>query len=86
MTVGMVLRLALEVGLVGMFLVGVLQGNTTVIVNTLLALAATRLPGILERDYGIPMDAGLTLWITSAVFLHAFGGVGLPWTPLSRHC
>jgi hypothetical protein len=76
---------AMEVGLVCMFLVGLLQGSTTVIVNTLLALAATRLPGVLERDYGIPMDAGLTLWITSAVFLHAFGSVGLPWTPLSPY-
>jgi hypothetical protein len=76
---------AMEVGLVGMFLVGLLRGNTTVAVNTLLALAVTRLPGILERDYGIPMDAGLTLWITSAVFLHAFGGIGVPWTPLSPY-
>lgn len=76
---------AMEAGLVGMFALGLLQGNTTVIVNTLLALAVTRLPGVLQRDYGIPMDAGLTLWITTAVFLHAFGGVGLPWTSLSPY-
>ena len=76
---------AMEIGLVGMFVLGLLQGNTTVIVNTLLALAVARLPGVLQRDYGIPMDAGLTLWITTAVFLHAFGGVGLPWTSLSPY-
>lgn len=75
----------MEVGLVAMFVLGLLQGNTTVIVNTLLALAVTRLPGVLQRDYGIPMDTGLTLWITAAVFLHAFGGVGLPWTTLSPY-
>lgn len=76
---------AMEVGLVAMFVLGLLQGNTTVIVNTLLALVVTRLPGVLQRDYGIPMDTGLTLWITAAVFLHAFGGVGLPWTTLSPY-
>jgi hypothetical protein len=76
---------AMEAGLVGMFVLGLLQGNTTVIVNTLLALAVARLPGVLQRDFGIPMDAGLTLWITAAVFLHAFGGVGLPWTSLTPY-
>jgi hypothetical protein len=75
----------METGLVGLFLVGLLRGSTTVAINSLLALAVARLPGVLERDYGIPMDAGLTLWITSAVFLHAFGGIGLPWTPLSPY-
>jgi hypothetical protein len=32
---------------------------------------------VLERDYGVPLDAGLTLWITAAVFLHAFGRIGI---------
>lgn len=76
---------AMEVGLVGMLLVGLLRGNTGIIVNTGVALAVARLPGILERDFGIPMDAGLTLWITAAVFLHAFGTVGLPWSPLTPY-
>lgn len=75
----------MEIGLVGMLLVGVYRANTGIIVNTGLALVVTQLPPILERDYGIPMDAGLTLWITSAVFAHAFGTVGLPWTPLSPY-
>ena len=75
----------MEVSLVGIFLVGLLEGNTKVVVNTLLALAVTRLPGLLQRDFGLPMDAGLTLWITAAVFLHAFGSVGLPGTALSPY-
>ena len=75
----------MEVSLVGIFLVGLLEGNTKVVVNTLLALAVTRLPGLLQRDFELPMDAGLTLWITAAVFLHAFGSVGLPGTALSPY-
>jgi hypothetical protein len=68
----------MELGLVGMLFIGLERGNTGIIVNTLVAIGVTRLPALLERDYGIPMDAGLTLWITSAVFLHALGTVGLP--------
>ncbi|MFC7175801.1 hypothetical protein [Halosegnis marinus] len=69
---------AMEVGLLGMFFIGLDRGNTGIVVNSLVGIAVTRAPGLLERDYGIPMDAGLTLWITAAVFLHALGTVGLP--------
>ena len=69
---------AMEVGLVGIFFVGLYQGSTTIVVNAAVGLLATQLPPILERDYDIPMDPALTLWITSAVFLHAFGVLGLP--------
>jgi hypothetical protein len=75
----------MEIGLVGMLVIGLVQGNTGIIVNTGVALVAARLPGILERDYGIPMDAGLTLWITAAVFLHALGTVDLPGSLLSPY-
>ncbi|WP_207588898.1 hypothetical protein [Halomontanus rarus] len=73
----------MELGLVGMLFVGIERGNGGIVVNTAVALAVTQLPPILERDYGIPMDPRLTLWITSAVFLHAFGTVGLPGTTTS---
>lgn len=69
---------AMEVGLVGMFFVGLYEGNTGVIVNAAVALGVTQLPSALERDLGISMDSGLVLWITAAVFLHVFGSVGLP--------
>jgi hypothetical protein len=49
-------------------------------VNTVVALAVTQLPPLLERDYELPMDPRLTLWITTAAFLHAFGVVGIPGT------
>ena len=75
----------MEVGLAMMFIVGLYRANAGIVINTGFALLVTRLPGLLERDFEIPMDAGLTLWITSAVFAHAFGTVGLPWTPLSPY-
>ncbi|MFB6117822.1 hypothetical protein [Halosegnis sp.] len=68
----------MELGLVGIFLIGLWNGSTGVVVNSAVGILVTRLPGVLERDYGIPMDAGLTLWMTAAVFLHAFGTIGLP--------
>ncbi len=68
----------MQLSLVGFVFVGLYEGSPGVVVNGSVALLATYLPGILERDLEIPMDAGLTLWITSAVFLHALGTVGLP--------
>lgn len=68
----------LEIGLVGMFFIGLDRGNMGIVVNTGVALAVTQLPPVLGRDLGVPMDPGLVLWITGAVFLHAFGTIGLP--------
>lgn len=73
----------MEVGLVGMFFIGLERQNTGIIVNTAIALAVSQLPPILERDYNIPMNPALTLWITAAVFLHALGTVGIPGTSSS---
>jgi hypothetical protein len=66
------------VGLVGLLFVGIERGSVGIIVNVVVALAVTQLPPILERDYELPMDPRLTLWITSAAFLHALGTVGIP--------
>ncbi len=68
----------MQLSMVGMIFAGLERGSTTVVVNALVGLLVTQIPPILERDYGIPMDAGLTLWITAAVFFHAFGVLGLP--------
>ena len=73
----------MELGLVGMLFIGFERGNTGIVVNTTVALVVVHLPGLLERDYGIPMDAGLSLWITTAVFLHAWGTVGVPGAEVS---
>ena len=74
---------AMEVALVGILLIGLYRGSQGVVVNTVVALVVTQLPPLLERDFEIPMDPALTLWITSAVFLHALGTMGLPWSDLS---
>ncbi|ELZ01357.1 hypothetical protein [Natrialba asiatica] len=70
----------MELGLVGMLVIGLKRPNGGIVINTGVALVVTQLPSLLERDYGIPMDPRLTLWLTSAVFLHALGSVGLPGT------
>jgi hypothetical protein len=63
----------MQLGLAGLVIVGLFERNIGILVNAAVALAITFLPAILQRDYEIPMDAGLTLWITAAVFLHAVG-------------
>lgn len=69
---------AMQVLLVGLVFVGLERGNAGIVVNAAVGLGVTYLPAVLERDYHIPMDPALTLWITVAVFLHAFGTAGLP--------
>lgn len=56
---------------------GMLGRNLSVVANAGVALTLTFVPAILERDYQMPMSAGLVLWITAAVFLHALGVAGL---------
>ena len=68
----------MQAGLVALFAVGLARGNTGIVVNTAVAFGVSLLPALLERDYDIPLDAGLTLWITTAVFLHGLGTAGLP--------
>ncbi|WP_435157788.1 hypothetical protein [Haladaptatus sp. DFWS20] len=66
-----------QLALVGVLLYGLYEVNVGIIVNTAVALALTELPALLERNYGLPMDTRLTLWIVVPVFLHAIGTVGL---------
>ncbi|PSP96100.1 hypothetical protein BRC84_02240 [Halobacteriales archaeon QS_1_68_44] len=68
----------LQVAMVGLFAVGLVTRNAGVVVNAAAAFGVSLLPATLERDYNIPLNAGLTLWITTAVFLHALGAVVVP--------
>ncbi|MFB6133612.1 MAG: hypothetical protein ABEJ55_01310 [Halanaeroarchaeum sp.] len=70
---------AMQLSLVGFVFVGVYEGSLGVTLNAAIGLGVTQLPALLERDFDIPMDPALTLWISAAVFLHAFGTLGLPW-------
>jgi len=72
------LTYVMELCLVGLLFVGVERESYGIIVNAGMCLAVAQLPPILERDYDLPMDPRLTLWITSAAFLHAVGVVGIP--------
>jgi len=74
----------MEVSLIGMLFIGIERGSAAVVVNTGVGLLVIQLPPLLDRDFDITLDVGLTLWITSAVWLHALGVVGLPMLGLSN--
>jgi hypothetical protein len=66
---------AMQVALVGLLFIGLDRGDVRVIVNAGVALGVTLVPALLRRDYGVPLDAGLTMWIALAVFLHTIGTI-----------
>ncbi len=66
----------MELSLVGFVFVGIDRGGVGIIVNSLVGLAVTQIPPLMERDYDLTMDPALVLWITTAVFLHALGTLG----------
>jgi hypothetical protein len=66
----------LQVAIGAVLVVGLVTRNLGVIVNAALALAVTFVPALLRRDYRIHLGPGLTLWITLALSLHAFGMLG----------
>jgi hypothetical protein len=68
----------MEASLVGMLFIGLFVNSPGIVVNAGVGILVTQLVPALERDYGIPMDPALVLWITAAVFLHALGTVPLP--------
>ncbi|MCU4717087.1 hypothetical protein [Halapricum hydrolyticum] len=63
--------------LVVILLGGLYARDLAVIANAAVMLAITFVPAILRREYDLAMDAGLVLWITAAVSLHALGSTGL---------
>ncbi|WP_049920157.1 hypothetical protein [Halobiforma nitratireducens] len=80
---------AMQVVLAVVLVWGLSVRDLPTIANAGVALAITFVPAILEREYDLPMDAGLVLWITTAVFLHALGSAGLydaidPWDHLTH--
>lgn len=69
--------------LAGIVAFGVLTGEPKAIINGSVGLVITFLPALLERNYNLPLDPWLGLWITVAIFLHTVGSAGLygqiPW-------
>jgi hypothetical protein len=66
----------LQALLAAILVAGVLAPNASVAVNAAVALLLTGLPGVLERDHGVTLGPGLTLWLAGAVTLHAVGMLG----------
>ncbi len=56
---------------------GLFYNQPKAITNGGIALVITFLPAMLERNYDLPLDPWLGLWITLAVFLHTMGSAGL---------
>jgi len=65
----------MEVGLLMILTIGLYIGETGIVVNAGVGLAVTQIVPVLKRDYGVPMDPALVLWITTAVFLHSLGTI-----------
>lgn len=67
----------MRLGLAASVFLGLLGGDVGMALDGAIALALTLLPALFDRKAGFPIDPGLALWITSAVFLHALGTVWL---------
>lgn len=67
----------MQLVLVGIVGFGFIAGEPKAITNGTAALLITFAPAILERNYNLPLDPWLGLWITTAVFLHTMGSAGL---------
>ena len=74
---------AMQVLLVAIVAYGVLYGRPKAITNGGLGLLVTFVPAVLERNYDIPLDPWLGVWITSAVLFHTLGSAWfyaqVPW-------
>ena len=67
----------MQLVLVALVVYGVYAGQPKAIVNGGVGLLVTLLPALMERNYELPLDPWLGLWITTAVFLHTLGSAGL---------
>lgn len=67
----------MQVILIGIVIYGLVFSQPKAITNGFVALLITLAPAVLERNYRIPLDPWLGLWITTAVFLHTMGSAGL---------
>ncbi|MFB6201812.1 MAG: hypothetical protein ABEI98_07360 [Halorhabdus sp.] len=68
----------MEFVLTGLLFIGLERRSVGISINAAIGLLVLQIPPILERDYSVSMDPRLTLWITTAVFLHSLGTVGVP--------
>lgn len=62
--------------LLGFIIVGTIEHNIRITINSIVGLLVTLIPESLEKDYNIAMSPLLVLWIVTAVLLHAIGTLG----------
>ncbi|WP_066414207.1 hypothetical protein [Halorubrum aethiopicum] len=67
----------MQLVLVGILVYGIVAGAPKAISNGGIALLITFVPAALERNYEVPIDPWLGVWITSAVFFHTLGSAAL---------
>lgn len=67
----------MQLVLLGIIVYGIAYSEPKAITNGSISLLITAAPALLERNYKIPLDPWLGLWITVAVFLHTMGSAGL---------
>jgi hypothetical protein len=65
---------AMQAGMVGVALAGVVTGNFTWVPAAVVSLFVTLIPGLLRRDLGLVLPVELNFWIVLALFLHVVGG------------
>jgi uncharacterized membrane protein YjdF len=74
---------AMQILLGAIVVYGLVYGQPKAITNGGLGLFVTFVPALVERNYDIPLDPWLGVWITSAVFLHTLGSAWfyaqIPW-------
>lgn len=68
---------AMQLVLAGLLVYGFVVRDVTTITNAGIALTVTFLPAFLERNYRLPIEPELVVWLTAAAFLHALGSAGL---------
>lgn len=68
---------AMQLALAALLVYGLLARDVTTITNAAIALSVTALPALLERNYRLPLEPELVVWLTAAAFLHVLGSAGL---------
>ena len=73
---GVLATRALQVGVAGLLVLGLVTRQLGAVVNAAVGLAVTFLPTLLRRDWDVTLDSRLTFYIALAVLLHAVGMLG----------
>ena len=68
---------AMQLVLVGILVYGLVVRDLPVVTNAVLAIVITFIPAMLRQNYALPIEPGLALWVTSAVFFHTLGTAAL---------